>query len=124
EGTDFRSDSFGDQYDGAAEVGMIRGAYHFALPNSSSGAQQANFFVDNGGAWSSDGRTLPGVLDMEYNPYGADCYDKSPAELHEWITEFSTTYHDRTDRWPVIYTSKSWWNSCVGNSARDSIPLW
>jgi hypothetical protein len=49
----------------SANVGMIRGAYHFALPNSSSGATQANYFAGNGGGWSWDGKTLPGALDIE-----------------------------------------------------------
>ena len=67
-------------------MGIMRGGYHFALPNKSSGATQANFFAANGGGWSADGehrvtfcagpvesdpiffglgRTLPGAVDME-----------------------------------------------------------
>ncbi len=49
---------------------MIRGAYHFATPDTTSGAAQANYFVDHGGGWSRDGKTLPGALDIEWNPYG------------------------------------------------------
>lgn len=45
----FRSDTFSNQYTGATNAGIIRGAYHFAHPDSSSGAAQANFFIDNGG---------------------------------------------------------------------------
>src|SRR5205823_2636640 len=48
EGLDYQNPYFAQQYDGSYQVGMIRGAYHFALPDRSSGSAQANFFVDNG----------------------------------------------------------------------------
>jgi GH25 family lysozyme M1 (1,4-beta-N-acetylmuramidase) len=124
EGTDYRNPYFAQQYNGSYTVGMIRGAYHFALPNRSSGADQANFFVDHGGGWSADGKTLPGALDMEYNPYGDTCYGLSGGAMTAWIKDFSDTYHARTGRWPVIYTSTNWWNQCgVGDFSATS-PLW
>ena len=60
EGTGYTSPSFAQQYNGSYNVGMVRGSYHFALPNTSSGATQANYFVDHGGGWSADGKTLQG----------------------------------------------------------------
>ncbi|TDC20445.1 lysozyme [Streptomyces sp. 8K308] len=126
EGTSYRNPYFAQQYNGSYNVGMIRGAYHFALPNNSSGAAQANYFVDNGGGWSRDGRTLPGVLDMEYNPYGATCYGLSQSAMVNWIRDFSNTYRARTGRDVVIYTSTSWWTTCTGNSSAfgSTNPLW
>ncbi|MFF5985573.1 lysozyme [Prauserella flavalba] len=126
EGTGYENPYFAQQYNGSYNVGMIRGAYHFALPDRSSGAAQANYFVDNGGGWSADGKTLPGALDMEYNPYGSTCYGKSQSAMAAWIRDFHDTYHARTGRWPVIYTSTSWWNQCVGTaqSFGDTVPLW
>ncbi|PRX47452.1 GH25 family lysozyme M1 (1,4-beta-N-acetylmuramidase) [Prauserella shujinwangii] len=126
EGTGYKNPYFAQQYNGSYNVGMIRGAYHFALPDRSSGATQANYFVNNGGGWSRDGKTLPGALDMEYNPYGATCYGKSKAAMAAWIRDFHDTYHSRTGRWPVIYTSTSWWNQCVGTaqSFGSTVPLW
>lgn len=61
EGTAFVNPDFAAQYDGSYQAGLIRGAYHFALPDVSSGAAQASYFVANGGGWSADGRTLPGA---------------------------------------------------------------
>ncbi|MBP2335423.1 lysozyme [Saccharothrix coeruleofusca] len=127
EGTGYRNGEFARQYDGAYQVGMVRGAYHFALPDRSDGATQANFFADNGGGWSRDGRTLPGVLDVEYNPYGVDtCYGLSAHAMVAWIRAFSDTYHARTGRWPVIYTSTQWWDHCTGRAGDFSgtNPLW
>ena len=47
--TAFISDLFSSQYTGATNAGLIRGAYHFAHPDRSSGATQANFFLAHGG---------------------------------------------------------------------------
>jgi len=126
EGTSYTNPYFAQQYNGSYNVGMIRGAYHFALPNNSSGAAQANYFVDHGGGWSADGKTLPGALDIEYNPYGATCYGLSDAAMVSWIRSFSDTYHSRTGRWPVIYTTTDWWSNCTGNQGDFSStnPLW
>ncbi|KAL5489709.1 hypothetical protein ACEPAI_4541 [Sanghuangporus weigelae] len=126
EGTTFKSDLFSSQYTGATNAGLIRGAYHFARPDVSSGATQANYFASNGGGWSSDGITLPGVLDIENNPYGAQCYGLSQSQMVSWIQDFSNTYQSRTGRYPVIYTSTSWWTTCTGNSAAfgQNNPLW
>ncbi|GAA2821800.1 lysozyme [Crossiella cryophila] len=126
EGTGFKNPRFSQQYKGSFEVGLIRGSYHFALPDRSGGAAQANFFVDNGGGWSGDGRTLPGALDIEYNPYGPTCYGKSPAAMSGWIREFSDQYVKRTGRHPTIYTTTNWWKQCTGNdpSFGKDHPLW
>ena len=98
---------------------MFRGAYHFATPSVSSGAQQATFFVRNGGGWSADGKTLPPLLDVEYNPYpslGNSCYNMSAAQMVNWIRDFSNTMVNLTGRLPMIYTTTDWWNTCTGNS--------
>ena len=116
EGTDYRDPNFPDYYTDAFNAGMIRGAYHFALPNRSSGQAQAAYFVAHGGAWSPDGRTLPPMLDIEYNPYGDTCYGMSPAAMSQWIADFSAEVYRRTTRYPVIYTTANWWNKCTGGN--------
>ncbi|MET0135782.1 MAG: lysozyme [Kibdelosporangium sp.] len=122
----YRNPYFAQQYNGSYNIGMIRGAYHFATPDTSGGAAQADYFVNNGGGWSADGRTLPGALDMEYNPYGATCFGLSTSGMVNWIRSFSDRYHGRTGRWPVIYTSTSWWSQCTGNGGdfTTTNPLW
>lgn len=126
EGTGYTNDYFAQQYNGSYNIGMIRGAYHFALPNSSSGATQADYFVNHGGGWSRDGKTLPGVLDIEYNPYGATCYGLSQSSMRSWIASFLSRYKARTGRDAVIYTTTSWWTTCTGNTSQFSAtnPLW
>jgi GH25 family lysozyme M1 (1,4-beta-N-acetylmuramidase) len=104
---------------------MFRGAYHFALPDRSSGAAQASFFVSHGGSWSNDGRTLPGVIDLEYNPYGAGCYGLSRTAMVAWIHDIANTVKALTGRDPGFYTSLTWWTECTGNNTTFSAnPLW
>ncbi|MFE9341547.1 lysozyme [Streptomyces olivaceus] len=126
EGTYYTNPYFAQQYNGSYNVGMIRGAYHFATPDTTSGAAQADHFVDHGGGWSRDGRTLPGVLDIEWNPYGATCYGRTQSQMVTWIRDFLNTYKARTGRDAVIYTATSWWTQCTGDYAGFAAanPLW
>jgi GH25 family lysozyme M1 (1,4-beta-N-acetylmuramidase) len=126
EGTGYTNPYFAQQYNGSYGVGLIRGSYHFALPDRSTGSAQADYFIAHGGGWSKDGKTLPGALDIEYNPYGATCYGLSQSAMRTWIASFINRYESRTGRWAVIYTTTNWWSTCTGNysgfSAND--PLW
>ncbi|ARF57395.1 lysozyme [Streptomyces gilvosporeus] len=126
ESTSYTNPSFAQQYNGSYGVGMVRGAYHFATPDTSSGAAQALYFASHGGGWSKDGKTLPGALDMEYNPYGATCYGLSAAGLVNWMKDWFATYKTRTGRDAVLYTSTAWWKQCTGNSSAFGAvhPLW
>ena len=135
EGNYYSSETFSSQYQGSRSVGMVRGAYHFAIPNWSSGADQARYFVRNGGGWSADGYTMPPVLDIEFNPYagrtisgfyfGNTCYDMSAAQLTSWLRDFGNTMRSLTGRLPVIYTNTSWWRQCTADAtAFGDYPLW
>ena len=114
EGTGYQSPYFSQQYTGSYDVGMIRGAYHYARPDLSGATAQADYFVAHGGGWSADGKTLPGMLDIEWGPNNS-CYGLSTTSMVNWILEFSDHYHALTSRWPVIYTATSWWTECTGN---------
>ena len=126
QGTTFRDPKFADMYDGARDAGLIRGSYHFAEPDSSDGASQADFFVDNGGDWAPDGYTLPGALDIEWNPDpdGTDCYGLSKSEMAFWIHDFVDEYEGLTGRTPAIYCGQTWWGECVGSGDYSASPLW
>ncbi|KAL2847743.1 glycoside hydrolase superfamily [Aspergillus pseudoustus] len=111
EGTSFIDPVFNTHYTGATNAGLIRGGYHFAHPDSSSGSAQATYFLAHGGGWSADGITLPGMLDLE-----AGCYGLSASSMVSWIKDFGETYKADTERYPMIYTTTSWWTSCTGNN--------
>ncbi|KAH9883350.1 glycoside hydrolase family 25 protein [Xylariomycetidae sp. FL2044] len=120
EGTTYKDDEFSSHYTQATDAGFIRGAYHFAHPEASSGTTQANYFLANGGGWTSDGITLPGMLDLE-----GDCGGLSTSAMVSWIQAFSNTYHSKTGRYPMLYTNPSWWATCTGGSSAfvDDNPL-
>lgn len=126
EGTSYKDPRFGTNYTSAYYAGVIRGAYHFARPDISSGATQADFLANNGGAWSADNRTLPAALDIEYNPYGSTCYGLSQSSMRSWISSFLSRYKYRTGRYAVIYTTYNWWYTCTGNYGgfASTSPLW
>jgi GH25 family lysozyme M1 (1,4-beta-N-acetylmuramidase) len=109
EGTTYKDPTFNTNYLNAYNARVIRGAYHFAQPGSSSGATQAAYFATHGGAWSADNLTLPGMLDLE-----GGCYGLSQSAMQSWILDFYNTYKSYTSRDVVIYTSASWWNTCTG----------
>lgn len=117
EGTSYRNPHFSQQYTGSYNAGMYHGAYHFARPDGASGKAQANYFVAHGGDWSADGKTLPGMLDLEDNYTGGDrCYGQTPSQMKAWVRSFVHRYQAKTSRDPVIYTNASFWRSCMGDT--------
>lgn len=126
EGTNYQDPTFDANYPAAFRAGVVRGAYHFARPDASGGAAQADYLVRNGGRWSADGLTLPAALDIEYNPYGATCYGLSQAAMRSWISDFLDNYRTATGRYAIIYTTADWWRTCTGNYTgfASNHPLW
>jgi GH25 family lysozyme M1 (1,4-beta-N-acetylmuramidase) len=126
EGTYYINPDFDNQYEGPYDCGVIRGAYEFANPADASGTADAEYFIAHGGGWSGDGLTLPGALDIEYNPYGSECYDLTQSQMQSWLWDFVNEYAYREGVYPVIYTTTDWWSTCTGNySGFGSYdPLW
>jgi GH25 family lysozyme M1 (1,4-beta-N-acetylmuramidase) len=114
---------------GAKAAGLYVTAYHFAIPNVSGGAAQADFAASHG-AYAAGGRTSRLELDIEYDPYtGTDhtnaCYGLSPAQMVSWISAFGAEAQRLTGQRPVIYTTAAWWATCTGGStAFGADPLW
>jgi GH25 family lysozyme M1 (1,4-beta-N-acetylmuramidase) len=113
----------------AKAAGLYASGYVFAVPNVSSGVSQADYAVNNGG-YAGDGRTLPMVLDIEYDPYVStdhtnDCYGLSPAKMTAWISAFAGEVRRLTLQPTIIYSTADWWNRCTGSStALGANPLW
>jgi len=121
EGTYYTSPNFSSQYAGATAAHMLRGAYHFANPRDTRGALQADYFIAHGGGWTPDGKTLPGVLDIEYDPYTSNmCYGLSQSAMVAWITAFNNEYLAKEGVYPIIYSTVGWWSQCTGNTSAFS----
>ena len=110
EGNNFKDASRTSHLKGATGVGMLHGAYHFALPNQSSAISQADFFVKNGGAWKADGNTLPPLLDCTGN---SSAFMNQP--LH--IAAYGAPYPWMPGGWK---TYSMWQFSSTGPLAGDS----
>jgi GH25 family lysozyme M1 (1,4-beta-N-acetylmuramidase) len=109
----------------AARVSAI--AYAFAIPNGNGGSSrpvtQADYIVQYLGSLS---RTVPIALDIEYNPYGRECYGLTARAMVSWISAFAAEIRARTGRAPIVYTPPSWWASCTGGSTAfgQATQLW
>ncbi|MCS6710635.1 lysozyme [Brachybacterium sp. EF45031] len=123
EGRTWVSDAFREQYRGAGRAGLVRGAYHFARPDSGDPVAQADHFLEVSGGWEPDGRTLPGVVDLEAFPGLPANYGLSRQEMRQWIADFSERYRSQTHRRPVLYTNRYWWADCVGEWTLKNSPL-
>jgi len=113
----------------AQAAGMFVAPYAFAIPNYSGGALQADYMLDNED-YAPDGRLLPPVLDIEYDPYVSQdktnsCYGLTSTQMVAWISAFTAEVQRRTGQHPVIYSTAQWWDECTGDSAAFSAdPLW
>lgn len=125
EGISYKNPRYPSQTENAAP-GVFHGAIHFASAASSSGADQAKFFLNNGGNWTADGETLPGVLEMEGNIAGKLCHGMEADEITAWMADFSNTYKQATGRPPILFLSAKWWEQCAGNDTSFGAehPLW
>ena len=88
----------------AQAAGLAVAAYAFAIPNgngsSSNPVTQADYLLNDLGAQS---RSVPIMLDIEYNPYGAECYGLTSTAMVTWISKFDTRSRPR----PVGFRSST-----------------
>src|SRR5215472_13560968 len=111
----------------AKAAGLSAVAYVFAIPNgnggSASAAAQADYLIKDLGRLG--GRMPPIMLDIEYNPYGAECYGLSQSSMRSWISQFSGEVQAKTGQEPIIYGPGPWWQDCTGGTSRfGQFPLW
>ena len=125
EGTCYRNPYFAQQYNGSYNVGMIRGAYHFATPTAPRRRagqllrQQRRRLV--AGRQDAARRARHRVQPVRRHLLRAD-----QAAMVSWIRDFLNPYKARTGRDAVIYTTTGWWTPCTGNTTAFSAtnPLW
>ena len=133
EGSYYANPYYAGDASGAHAAGMLTAPYAFAIPNYSGGALQADYALDHAN-YVADGKTLPLILDIEYDPYDSappagdgtnECYGLTPTQMVAWINAFAAETSRRTGQPPVIYTTQDWWHTCTGDStAFAADPLW
>jgi GH25 family lysozyme M1 (1,4-beta-N-acetylmuramidase) len=127
EGTYYRNPFALADLAAAKAAGLTAMAYVFAIPNGNGGsaspAAQADYLVKY--LASAGGPLPPIMLDIEYNPYGSECYGLSRSAMISWIARFSGEVQVKTGEDPVIYGPGPWWQDCTGGASRfGQFPLW
>ena len=111
----------------AKAAGLSVMAYAFAIPNgngsSASPVVQADYLLAY--LAKAGGAAPPIELDIEYNPYGTECYGLSKTAMVSWITRFNAEVRAKTGQEPIIYTPPPWWQKCTGGVSNfRQLPLW
>jgi GH25 family lysozyme M1 (1,4-beta-N-acetylmuramidase) len=132
EGSYYANPYYASDAAGAQAAGMLVAPYEFGIPNYSGATLQADYALDHAN-YSPDGQMLAPILDIENDPYagsdgtpsGSICYGLTQPQMVSWIGAFTAEVHRRTGKFPAIYTSAQWWDTCTGDSAAfGSDPLW
>ncbi|HEY6533662.1 MAG TPA: glycoside hydrolase family 25 protein [Acidimicrobiales bacterium] len=110
EGTSYTNPWFAEDWRGAGQAGLFRGAYHFARPALplSTAVDQARYFVSRTGSMTGGG-DLPGVLDLEATG------GLGQADLAAWTRAWLGEVQRLTGKAPIIYTGYYFWRDSVGN---------
>jgi len=124
QGTGFVDDTFEKRWRQLAELGLPRGAYHFAIPSRSAADQATHFasVVRRNGFRAGDAA----ILDMEQlQPNGVSAQDvaasnqMSAKQLRAWVDRF---VNDVRDALPVenvvFYTGIPFWNGRMSHPAK------
>ncbi|OCX53302.1 hypothetical protein BEL04_03070 [Mucilaginibacter sp. PPCGB 2223] len=131
QGATYRDPMFAANMAALSQKNIIRGAYHFLTFQDSAQAQIDNFMA-SGVDFSMPG-TLPPALDIEWQVGGSDAQTaalnqyitNNKAACAQIITQWLQGVQAITNRTPVIYTAKGFWNEYFsGVTNFGAYPLW
>ena len=114
EGGDFVDDSFKYNFAAARECGIVRGAYHFFLPDVPADVQAQNF-IRNVSLQSGD---LPPVLDIEVMG------EEGPEQLQQRAAQWLTIVERHYGVAPIIYASYKFRNKYLNQPPFTRYPYW
>lgn len=98
EGTNYKDDTFKDNWLGARASGLLRGAYHFFRCNVDA-KKQADYFINYVRTVKDDGE-LPPVLDLETND--GVSREKIVSAVKIWLDRVESAF----GRKPIIYSGQ------------------
>ncbi len=114
EGMSLVDKNFDNNFYEVRENGMIRGAYHFFIPDGSA-MRQAEFYLSQVHLESGD---LPPILDIEKR--GTKPLDEFQNNVKTWLTVVQQEY----DVTPIIYTNLDFRRKYLSDSVFNHYPLW
>lgn len=114
EGLTFLDNQFYNNWNGIADAGLVRGAYHF-LRTETDPEAQARYFLSVVG----DVKGSLVALDVETSSIGTN---PTPSQIQAFTAEFRR----RTNNHPlIIYTGSGFWRGVLGNPQGANLgPLW
>lgn len=116
EGGDHLDKSFRTYWDAAGRAGVPRGAYHFYY-FCRTAAEQARWFIRN---VPKDPKSLPPVLDMEWN-HQSSCKKKhSPTKMRSEMRIFLGMMQRHYGKKPLVYTTVDFYKDNNLGSMRDT----
>lgn len=101
-----------------AQVGLLRGAYHYYLPTQSAVAQAEKFLSRVCGPDGKYQGDLPPVLDVEDPPTGIS-REKFHSDIHQWLD----LVEQRTGQKPILYSGATFYRVNLFPEFK-SYPLW
>jgi lysozyme len=120
EGGDHLDSNFRDNWDGAKEAGVLRGAYHFVFWCRPA-KDQIRWFIRN---VPKDPDALPPVLDVEWN-HLSRCPRTSPEKARAKMRELLKAFHAHYGKKPIIYTDITFHEDVLeGTKEFDDYPFW
>ena len=103
EGAYYQQPLRADRLAQARAAGLSVVAYAFAIPNgngaSSSPPPRPTTLLST---WVMS-RSVPVMLDIEYNPYGRECYGLTATAMVSWISSFNYEVKAKTGQKPIMY---------------------
>jgi lysozyme len=115
EGRTWVDDFFAQNWKEMKRVGILRGAYHFFLPDRDA-TEQANHFLQTVRLETGD---LPPVLDLEVDR------GVKPADILQGAKAWLNRVEQAIQRQPMVYTYPSFWKDTLGNPTDlADYPLW
>jgi lysozyme len=120
EGGDHLDVNFRDNWDGAKEAGVPRGAYHFVFWCRPA-KDQIRWFTKN---VPKDPDALPPVLDVEWN-HLSRCSRTSPEKARAKMREILRAFEAHYGKKPIIYTDITFHEDVLeGTKEFDDYPFW
>ena len=109
-GSDVVDTEFDNNWKGAKENGIIRGAYHYYRPNENSLAQAKNFIA----TVKLQKGDLPPVLDIEQLPKNQSL-DSLKVGLRRWLVKVEDHYKKK----PIIYSGEKYYENFLKEEFSD-----
>lgn len=114
EGEKLIDENFSDNFFRAKENDIIRGAYHYFIPNLNA-EKQARFFMKQAHLESGD---LPPILDVEDR--GTKPLATFQKDVHKWLDLVEEEYGIK----PIIYTGYKFKLDYLNDSSFSQYPYW